>query len=46
MATLLTLDRGYTPDLVLLYGLPVLNLDIEDLVFLDHEPVWFVYSLG
>lgn len=36
-----TQEHGHTLDLVLSYGLPVLNLEICDAVFSDHMPVLF-----
>ena len=36
-----THERGHTLDLVLSYGLPVLNLEVCDAFFSDHMPVLF-----
>lgn len=33
-----TQERGHTLDLVLLYGLPIPNIEICDAVFSDHMP--------
>ena len=41
-----TEEHGHTLDLVLSYGLPVLNLEICDAVFLDHMPVLFEVALA
>lgn len=37
---------GHTLDLVLSFGLPVLNLEICDAVFSDHMPVLFEIALA
>ncbi len=34
-------EKGQTLDLILLYGLPVLNVQVGDAVFSDHMPVLF-----
>ena len=41
-----TQEHGHTLELVLLYGLPVLNLDICDTVISDHMPVLFEVALA
>lgn len=41
-----TQEHGHTLDLVLSYGLPVLNLEICDAVFSDHMPVLFETALA
>ena len=41
-----TQEHGHTLDLVLSYGLPVLNLEICDAVISDHMPVLFKVALA
>jgi len=41
-----TQERGHTLELVLSYGLPVLNLEICDAFFSDHMPVLFDVTLA
>ena len=41
-----THKKGHTLDLVLSYGLPILNLVIDDHVFSDHNPIRFELALS
>lgn len=41
-----TQEQGHTLDLVLSYGLPILNIQTQDAVFSGHMPVLFDFNLS